>query len=84
MHLYKEKADEVVSKELYPNGVLHLYIVLKDGKPVNGCSSKKYYLNAALQEVENYSKGLLLKKISYHVGGKHKMTHPNNLADNDS
>ena len=69
LHLYKEHINDTISKELYPDGTLHLYIATKDGKPANGWSSKKYYPNAALQEEENYSNGLLIEKINYDESG---------------
>ena len=69
MHPYTEQPKDVVSKQLHPDGALHLYIAIKDGKPANGWSSKKYYPNAALQEEENYSNGLLIEKITYNESG---------------
>ena len=69
MHPFKEHTDDTVSKQLYPDGTLHLYAALKDGKPANGWSSKKYYPNAALQEEENYSNGLLIEKIHFSESG---------------
>jgi len=46
-----------------------LYTAIKDGKPANGWSSKKYYPNAAMQEEGNYSNGLLIEKINYDDSG---------------
>ena len=65
MHSFTEKPDNVVSKQLHPNGALYLYSVLKDSKPANGWSCKKYYPDGKLEEEENYSNGLLIEKISY-------------------
>jgi hypothetical protein len=76
LHPYKEQPNDTVSKQLYPDGSLHLYIALKDDKPANGWSNKKYYPNAALQQEENYSNGLLIEKITYDETGaitKHKI-----------
>ncbi len=69
MHLYTEQPNDTVSKQLYLDGSLYLYIALKDGNPANGWSSKKYYPNAALQQEENYSSGLLIEKINYDESG---------------
>lgn len=69
MHPYKENTNDTVFKQCYPNGALHLYTAIKDGKPANGWSSKKYYPNAALQQEENYSNGLLIEKIKYNESG---------------
>ena len=65
MHLYTEKNEDVVSKQLHPNGALYLYIVLKEGKPANGWSNKVFYENGDLQQEQNYSNGLLIEKIHY-------------------
>lgn len=69
LHPYREKTGDVISKEQFPDGALYLYTAIKDGKPANGWSSKKYYPNATLQEEENYSNGLLIEKISYDESG---------------
>lgn len=69
MHLYTEQLNDTITQQRYPNGAFQLYTALKNGKPANGWSSKKYYPNAALQEEENYSKWLLIEKISYDESG---------------
>ena len=69
LHPYTEQPKDVVSKRLHPDGTLHLYTAIKDGKPANGWSSKTYYPNTALQEEENYSNGLLIEKIYYNESG---------------
>lgn len=78
MHLYTEKPGDIVSKQFHGNGALYWYAVLKDGKPANGWSSKKYDPSDILQEEENYSNGLLIEKINYNEGGsirEHKIWH---------
>ncbi len=69
MHLYIEKLNDIISKRLHPNGALYLYTVLRDGKPANGWSSKKYYPDGKLEEEENYSNGLLIEKIGQDESG---------------
>ena len=69
MQSYTEQTDDVVSKQFYPDGTLHLYTAFKDDRPANGWSSKKYYPNAALLEEDNYSNGLLIEKITYDESG---------------
>jgi len=69
LHLYIEKPNDIISKQIQPNGTLYLYTVLQDGKPANGWSSKKYYSDGKLEEEENYSNGLLIEKISYNESG---------------
>lgn len=46
-----------------------MYTVLRDDKPANGWSRKKYYPDEKLEEEENYSNGLLIEKISYSESG---------------
>lgn len=65
LHPYTQRPGDIVSKALHPNGALHSYTVLNNGKPANGWSSKKYYPNAKLKQEENYSNGLLIQKINY-------------------
>ena len=69
MHLYKEKPHDKILKQLYPNGTLHLYTVLKDGKHANGWSRKKYYPDASIEEEENFSNGSLIEKINFGENG---------------
>ena len=69
MHLYTEKPNDIISKQLHPNGALYLFSVLNDGKPANGWSSKKYYADEKLEEEENYNNGLLIEKIKYDESG---------------
>jgi hypothetical protein len=76
VHFYTETPGDIISKQLHPNGALYLYTVLKDGKPANGWSSKKYYPGGKLEEEENYNNDLLIEKISYDENGsitKHKI-----------
>jgi len=69
LHFYKEQPGDTVLKQLYPNGTLYLYTVLKEGKQANGWSRKKYYPNASLEEEENFSNGLLIEKINFGESG---------------
>ena len=43
MNHYIVKPEDIVSKQIHPDGTLHLYTTTKNGKPTKGWSRKKYY-----------------------------------------